>query len=151
MQLDRTHSPQIFEGHTIRIYEHEGKKWLMGADVAKSLGRTSTSLFQCVSPSGRTLTQYGTYGGKQRAHIINEEGLQELEGRSRKESTKRFCQWAAREVFNKFQPVAAPAAAPVCKPSGVLAGCPFGFLIQMFQQMQQAGCGCACSCSGGCH
>ena len=86
---------------TVRAVEIQGEPWLVGKDVAESLGYTATekAIRTHVDGDDKGVTEMDTPGGKQKVVIINESGLYSLVFGSKLPEAKKFKQWVTSEVL----------------------------------------------------
>lgn len=61
---------------TVRAVEIQGEPWLVGKDVAESLGYTNPrkAIIDHVEPEDKGVTKCDTLGGNQNLTVINEKG-----------------------------------------------------------------------------
>lgn len=94
---------QVFksEEFEVRAVEVDGEPWLVGKDVADTLGYTNTrkALADHVDIEDKGVTKCDTLGGIQQMTIINESGLYSLILGSKLPSAKRFKHWVTSEVL----------------------------------------------------
>lgn len=96
---------QIFKNEEfgeIRALEIEGEPWLVGRDVAKTLGYkdTSDALKKHVDVDDKmTLQIADSLGRLQDTYIINESGFYSLVLSSKLPTAKKFKRWVTREVL----------------------------------------------------
>ncbi len=81
--------------------EIQGEPWLVGKDVAESLGYTATekAIRTHVDGDDKGVTEMDTPGGKQKVVIINESGLYSLVFGSKLPEAKKFKHWVTSEVL----------------------------------------------------
>ena len=86
---------------TVRAVEIQGEPWLVGKDVAESLGYTATekAIRTHVDGDDKGVTEMDTPGGKQKVVIINESGLYSLVFGSKLPEAKKFKHWVTSEVL----------------------------------------------------
>ena len=86
---------------TVRAVEIQGEPWLVGKDVAESLGYTNPrkAIIDHVEPEDKGVTKCDTPGGKQKVVIINESGLYSLVFGSKLPEAKKFKHWVTSEVL----------------------------------------------------
>ena len=86
---------------TVRAVEIKGEPWLVGKDVAESLGYTATekAIRTHVDGDDKGVTEMDTPGGKQKVVIINESGLYSLVFGSKLPEAKKFKHWVTSEVL----------------------------------------------------
>ena len=86
---------------TVRAVEIQGEPWLVGKDVAESLGYTATekAIRTHVVGDDKGVTEMDTPGGKQKVVIINESGLYSLVFGSKLPEAKKFKHWVTSEVL----------------------------------------------------
>lgn len=94
---------QVFKNKEfeVRAVEVDGEPWLVGKDVADTLGYTNTrkALADHVDIEDKGVTKCDTLGGIQQMTIINESGLYSLILGSKLPSAKRFKHWVTSEVL----------------------------------------------------
>ena len=85
----------------IRIVEVKGEPWLVGRDVARSLGYTNPrkALVDHVDDEDKGVTKCYTPGGEQEVTIINESGLYALALSSKLPGARKFRRWVTAEVL----------------------------------------------------
>ena len=86
---------------TVRAVEIQGEPWLVGKDVAESLGYTNPrkAIIDHVEPEDKGVTKYDTLGGNQNLTVINESGLYSLVFGSKLPEAKKFKHWVTSEVL----------------------------------------------------
>lgn len=89
---------------SIRVMEIDGQPWLVGKDVAESLGygkgkSVNNAVAKHVDSEDKGVTEMMTPGGKQKIIIINESGLYSLIMSSKLPTAKRFKRWVTSEVL----------------------------------------------------
>lgn len=86
---------------TVRAVEIQGEPWLVGKDVAESLGYTATekAIRTHIDGDDKGVTEMDTPGGKQKVVIINESGLYSLVFGSKLPEAKKFKHWVTSEVL----------------------------------------------------
>ena len=95
---------QVFENQEfgkIRGIEIDGESWLVGKDVAESLGYANPrkALIDHVDDEDKGVTKCDTLGGKQDVTIINESGFYSLVMSSKLPGAKKFKRWVTSEVL----------------------------------------------------
>lgn len=101
---EQTSEIQIFDNPEfgkIRSLEIDGEPWLVGKDVAASLGYSNTkdALAKHVDPEDKRGSQIATPSGTQEMTIINESGLYSLIFSSKLPSARKFKRWVTSEVL----------------------------------------------------
>ena len=86
---------------TVRAVEIEGTPWLVGKDVAESLGYSNPrkAIIDHVEPEDKGVTKCDTLGGNQNLTVINESGLYSLVFGSKLPEAKKFKHWVTSEVL----------------------------------------------------
>lgn len=86
---------------TVRAVEIQGEPWLVGKDVAESLGYTNPrkAIIDHVEPEDKGVTKCDTLGGNQNLTVINESGLYSLVFGSKLPEAKKFKHWVTSEVL----------------------------------------------------
>ena len=86
---------------TVRAVEIKGEPWLVGKDVAESLGYTNPrkAIIDHVEPEDKGVTKCDTLGGNQNLTVINESGLYSLVFGSKLPEAKKFKHWVTSEVL----------------------------------------------------
>lgn len=89
---------------SIRVMDIDGQPWLVGKDVAESLGygkgkSVNNAVAKHVDSEDKGVTEMMTPGGKQKIIIINESGLYSLIMSSKLPTAKRFKRWVTSEVL----------------------------------------------------
>ncbi|WP_406242012.1 Bro-N domain-containing protein [Tissierella carlieri] len=95
---------QIFRNNEfgeIRVIEKDGEPWLVGKDVANSLGYSNSrkAISDHVDVEDKGVTICDTPGGKQEMTIINESGFYSLVLSSKLPTAKKFKRWVTSEVL----------------------------------------------------
>ena len=95
---------QVFENQEfgkIRGIEIDGESWLVGKDVAESLGYANPrkALIDHVDDEDKGVTKCDTLGGKQDVTIINESGFYSLVMSSKLPGAKKFKRWVTSDVL----------------------------------------------------
>lgn len=85
---------------TVRAVEIEGEPWLVGKDVAESLGYTNPqkAIRDHTEPEDRTVNELFTVNGT-KGTLINESGLYSLVFGSKLPEAKKFKHWVTSEVL----------------------------------------------------
>lgn len=119
---------QIFEHEDfgqIRVVELDGEPWLVGKDVALSLGYSNTkdALARHVDPEDKHqedgVVIYDPMGRKQKPTIINESGLYSLILSSKLPGAKRFKHWVTHEVLPALRKTGQYSLHPVTEQRGL--------------------------------
>lgn len=86
---------------TVRAVEIQGEPWLVGKDVAESLGYTNPrkAIIDHVEPEDKGVTKCDTLGGNQNLTVINESGLYSLVFGSKLPEAKKFKHRVTSEVL----------------------------------------------------
>lgn len=85
----------------IRVMEINGQPWLVGKDVAESLGYVDIkkAVRVHIDDEDKGVADLSTPGGKQKTVIINESGLYSLIMSSKLPTAKQFKRWVTSEVL----------------------------------------------------
>lgn len=85
----------------VRIVEIDGEPWIVGKDVAETLGYSDTfgALKKHVDKEDKLVCQIDSAGQKRDATVINESGLYSLVISSKLPSAKHFRRWVTSEVL----------------------------------------------------
>ena len=90
-----------FNGYRIRAVEHEGKRWIVFADVCKALGyKNATHEAKSFPPYEKRRIEIGLKNTL--AICINESGLARFTLFANKEQAVIFRDWAATTIFFFF-------------------------------------------------
>lgn len=99
---------KVFENEEfgeIRTVTIDGEPWLVGKDVALSLGYSNTrdAINKHVDEEDKGVAKCDTLGGKQELTVINESGLYSLVLSSKLPTAKRFKRWVTSEVLSSLR------------------------------------------------
>jgi anti-repressor protein len=98
----------------VRTVVIDGEPWLVGKDVAETLGYTNTrkAIADHVDEEDKGVTKCDTLGGKQDLTVINESGLYSLVIGSKLPTAKKFKRWVTSEVLPTIRKTGAYVANP---------------------------------------
>lgn len=97
-ELEIFENPEFGKIRTVAI---DGEPWLVGKDVARSLGyqNPQRAIREHVDDEDKGVTEMVTPGGKQSLPIINESGMYSLIFSSKLPKAKEFKHWVTSEVL----------------------------------------------------
>lgn len=105
---------QIFENPDfgkVRVIEVEGEVWMVGKDVAESLGYSNPrdAIYKHVDSEDKGVANCDTPSGTQKMTIINESGLYSLVLSSKLPGARKFRHWVTDEVLPSIRKTGAYA------------------------------------------